>query len=57
VSIGHRNATGATDVPVALFSFNNQLRWQLERCFKAWKSYANLHEFGTANAHMAEGLM
>ena len=57
MSIGHRNATGATDVPVALFSFNNQLRWQLERCFKAWKSYANLHEFGTANAHMAEGLM
>ena len=34
-----------------------RFRWQLERCGKAWKSYAHLHEFGTANAHMAEGLM
>jgi hypothetical protein len=32
-------------------------RWQIERCFKEWKSYANLHTFNTANPHVAEGLM
>lgn len=32
-------------------------RWQIEHCCKEWKSYANLHEFGTANAHIAGGLM
>jgi len=25
--------------------------------FKEWKSYANLHQFDTANAHIAEGLI
>jgi hypothetical protein len=32
-------------------------RWQVERCFTEWKSYANLHTFNTANPHVAEGLM
>jgi len=34
-----------------------RFRWQIERCFKEWKSYANLHKFDTANAHIAEGLI
>jgi hypothetical protein len=34
-----------------------RFRWQVERCFKEWKSYANLHQFDTANAHIAEGLI
>jgi IS4 transposase len=31
--------------------------WQIELCFKEWKSYANLHQFDTANAYIAEGLI
>jgi hypothetical protein len=34
-----------------------RFRWQIERCFKEWKSYANLHKCDTANAHIAEGLI
>jgi hypothetical protein len=34
-----------------------RVRWQIERCFKEWKSYAKLHKFNTANPHVAEGLM
>ena len=34
-----------------------RFRWQIELCFKEWKSYANLHKFDTANAHIAEGLI
>jgi hypothetical protein len=34
-----------------------RFRWQIEWCFDEWKSYANLHEFGTSNAHIAEGLI
>lgn len=34
-----------------------RFRWQIELCFKEWKSYANLHQFDTANAHIAEGLI
>jgi hypothetical protein len=34
-----------------------RFRWQIELCFKEWKSYANLHPFDTANAHIAEGLI
>jgi hypothetical protein len=41
------------DVVARLYRF----RWQIERCFKEWKSYANLHAFDTANAHIAEGLI
>jgi hypothetical protein len=26
-----------------------RFRWQVELCFKEWKSYANLHKFNTAN--------
>jgi hypothetical protein len=33
------------------------LRWQVELLFKEWKSYANLHKFGTRKAAIAEGLM
>ena len=34
-----------------------RFRWQIELYFKEWKSYANLHQFDTANAHIAEGLI
>ena len=34
-----------------------RFRWPIERCFKGWKSYANLHQFDTANAHIVEGLI
>lgn len=34
-----------------------RFRWQIELCFKEWKSYANLHQFDTANVHIAEGLI
>ena len=34
-----------------------RFRWQIELCFKEWKSYANLHQFDTANPHIAEGLI
>ena len=34
-----------------------RFRWQIELCFKEWKSYANPHQFDTANPHVAEGLI
>jgi hypothetical protein len=34
-----------------------RLRWQAELLFKEWKSYCNLHAFGTTKAPIAEGLM
>jgi hypothetical protein len=33
-----------------------RFRWQVELCFKEWKSYANLHRYDTGNKHIAEGL-
>ncbi len=33
-----------------------RFRWQVELCFKEWKSYANLHRYDTANQHIAAGL-
>ena len=43
----------SADVVARLYRF----RWQIELCFKEWKSYANLHKFDTANPHIAEGLI
>jgi hypothetical protein len=43
----------SSDLVARLYRF----RWQIELCFKEWKSYANLHKFDTANAHIAEGLI
>ncbi len=34
-----------------------RLRWQIELVFKEWKSYANLHEFSSANPALVEGLI
>ncbi len=34
-----------------------RLRWQVELLFKEWKSYANLHEFASANPALVEGLI
>jgi hypothetical protein len=34
-----------------------RFRWQIELDFKEWKSYANLHQFDTANPHIAAGLI
>lgn len=41
------------DLVTRLYRF----RWQVELLFKEWKSYANLHEFDTANEHIAAGLI
>jgi hypothetical protein len=51
-----------TNLPRTPFSLDlvarlYRFRWQIELCFKEWKSYANLHQFDTANAHIAEGLI
>ena len=46
-----------TPSSVDLVSRLYRFRWQIELCFTEWKSYANLHEFDTGNAHVAEGLM
>jgi hypothetical protein len=51
-----------TNLPRTPFSLDlvarlYRFRWQIELCFKEWKSYANLHKFDTANAHIAEGLI
>lgn len=34
-----------------------RFRWQVELCFKEWKSYANLHRFDSACEHIVEGLI
>jgi hypothetical protein len=34
-----------------------RFRWQVELYFKEWKSYANLHQYDTANPHIAAGLI
>lgn len=46
-----------TPFSVDLIARLYRFRWQIELCFKEWKSYANLHKFDTANAHIAEGLI
>ena len=34
-----------------------RFRWQVELCFKKWKSYANLRRFDTGNRHIVEGMV
>jgi hypothetical protein len=51
-----------TNLPRTPFSLDliarlYRFRWQIELCFKEWKSYANLHKFDTGNPHIAEGLI
>jgi len=51
-----------TNLPRTPFSLDlvarlYRFRWQIELMFKEWKSYANLHKFNTANAHIAAGLI
>lgn len=51
-----------TNLPRTPFSLDlvgrlYRFRWQIELCFKEWKSYANLHQFDTANPYIAEGLI
>lgn len=52
----------ATNLPREEFTLEQvcdvyRLRWQIELLFKEWKSYTNLHAFGTGNADLAEGLI
>jgi len=46
-----------TPFSAGLVAWLSRFRWQRERCFTEWKSYANLHKSKTANPHVAEGLM
>ncbi len=46
-----------TPFTAALVGRLYRFRWQIELCFKEWKSYANLHKFDTANPHIAAGLI
>ena len=46
-----------TTFSAALVGRLYRFRWQIELCFKEWKSYANLHKFDTANPHIAAGLI
>lgn len=48
---------GRSIFSAALVAKLYRFRWQIELCFKEWKSYANLHKFNTANPHIAEGLI
>jgi hypothetical protein len=43
--------------PAAAVGQLYRLRWQIELLFKEWKSYGNLHRFGTADPHIVEGLI
>ena len=43
--------------PIEVICRAYKWRWQVELLFKAWKSYANLHAFDTANPAIVEGLI
>ncbi len=47
----------ASDFPAEIVGLAYRLRWQIELMFKDWKSYANLHRWGTADEAITEGLM
>ena len=46
-----------TSFSAALVTRLYRFQWQIELCFKEWKSYANLHRLDTANPHIAAGLI
>lgn len=51
------NNLPASDFPAEVVGLAYRLRWQIELMFKDWKSYANLHRWGTADEAITEGLM
>ena len=48
---------GPDEFPIELVSHVYRFRWQIERLFKEWKSYANLRTFDTRNKTIVRGLI
>jgi hypothetical protein len=53
----HAGVSVDLDIEYRKADHADRFRWQIELCFKEWKSYANLHRFDTANPHIAAGLI
>lgn len=49
------NLDPATFPPATIYALY-RLRWQIELLFKEWRSYANVHKWGTRKAPIVEGL-